>query len=338
MKTALRYLAVLYLIALVVLWGFIHFDTGKLWPVTLFLFSPRWAVGLPLLALIPLTVAFESRLILIYILHGLVIAFPIMDCRVAWDQPVPPKAERSLMVMTYNVGGGEVSAERLVALTQLQAVDLLLLQECPSSLSKPVFQQLGWTHRQHGNLAIGSSFELGELQVLATQPPSRYNAVAAVSCELRFSTEASPKFQVEASKPATVRIVNVHFPTFRPALEKATRLDSSVGVAIVDLGYAYNDLVGNAQKQVRGYQVPTVIGGDFNVPVESAFYRSHWSDYQNALSNLGTGLRHTKHTRFHGIRIDHLLADGNWIFELASVGHPLGGDHSPVLVKLSLPD
>ena len=61
MKRTTFILALLYLIGLLACWGLIRFDAYGWWPVTLFLFSPRWTVALPLLVLIPLTVAFRPR-------------------------------------------------------------------------------------------------------------------------------------------------------------------------------------------------------------------------------------------------------------------------------------
>jgi hypothetical protein len=205
-------------------------------------------------------------------------------------------------------------------------------------MSKSVFEQLGWIYRLESNVAIGSCFELGEMQILARQPPSQYNVIAAVSCELRLPA-GPPTVNndgVHSPESKTVRIVDVHFPTFRPALEKARRFDTDTGAAIDDLGRRYGDLVEQVLRQVQEFDVPTVIAGDFNTPVESASYRNYWGNYQNALSSVGTGLRHTKHTRLHGIRIDHVLADGSWRLDSAIVGPDLGGDHRPVIVELSL--
>ncbi len=336
-QRALRFSAIVYLAVLLVLWGFIYFDTGKLWPVTLFLFSPRWIVAFPLWVLVPLTLAFRTRLTYAYVLHGLIIVFPVMGYRMAWSRPDQLDAGRAMTVMTYNLGEGHIDTDELVGLTIRHGIDVLVLQECPASLSKPVFEKLGWAHRQESNIAIGSPSDLGEMQIL-DRPAGQPWGIAAVCCELRFPAAAPLAYTVNKDPlgPATVRIVAVHFPTFRPALEKARRFETTAGAAIDDLGVQYRAHVASVREQVRSFRVPTVIAGDFNIPVESAYYRDYWSGFQNALSSVGTGLRHTKHTRFHGVRIDHVLADGNWEIGSAVVGPGLGGDHRPVIVNLSL--
>jgi endonuclease/exonuclease/phosphatase (EEP) superfamily protein YafD len=76
--------------------------------------------------------------------------------------------------------------------------------------------------------------------------------------------------------------------------------------------------------------------GDFNLPVESAIYRANWAGFTNAFSQQGLGFGYTKHTRWHGIRIDHVLARSGWDIERAWVGPSAGGDHLPVIVELHL--
>ena len=337
MRRAVRYLAVIYLATLLVLWGLIHFDTGGLWQVTLFLFSPRWAVAVPLVILIPLTLAFDFRLVFAYVLHGLIILIPILGYRVSWTESADTDPASSLRVMTYNLGGGAIDIDKVVDLTVARKIDVLVLQECPNSLSKPIFEKLGWTRRQQFNLAIGSPYELGEMRIVTSQRPEEYNGVAAAFCDLHVVDARLGNASADAPpKSRAVRIVDVHFPTFRPAFEQARQLDLDTATAIAEVGAQYSETVEPVRREVEAFQAPTIIAGDFNVPVESAYYRNYWSDYQNALSRVGHGLRYTKHTRIHGVRIDHVLADGNWSIVSAEVGPGLGGDHRPVIVELAL--
>ena len=57
---------------------------------------------------------------------------------------------------------------------------------------------------------------------------------------------------------------------------------------------------GFESQTIRGWipdsNLPTIVAGDFNMPVESWFYRRDWSHYQNAFSGAGCGLGHTKFT------------------------------------------
>lgn len=336
MKSTVRFCAVAYLIALVALWGCVVLHNGQLWPVTLFLLSPRWVVALPLVALVPLTLLFQPRLAVVYVLHGAIILFCLLGYRVAWPENTNVAHTVDLRILTCNLGGGSVDTRQLVALVKSHNVDVMMLQECPWDVSLPVFQELGWSHRQEDNIAIGSSFELGEIQVLARHSPEHYRAVVAVSCEARLSDsaqsdESGPDHQAQ---PRTARLVSVHFPTFRPALEEGLRFNLEAGQAVRETATLYTQLAEQVRQQVNRPAQPTVIAGDFNVPVESVYYRDYWTDYQNAFSKSGQGFGYTKFTRYHGVRIDHVLADHHWKVESATVGPDFGGDHRPVLVEL----
>ncbi len=341
-------LAIGYLVGLVILSGFMHFDTVTRWPVTLFLFSPRWVVAVPLLILVPITLATRSRLTWLYLIHAIIIIFPILGYRGPWTDAVAPQQRQVLRVMTCNLGAGAIRIDQLMSLAQSHDVHVLMLQECPSTISAPLFRRLGWNHRQESNVAIGSLYELGESRILGRQPASHNNAVAAVSCEVRLPAgnhDATGKEDATSDPGArfmpslrTVHLVSLHLPTFRPALMKAWNLDLHAGTGINDMSQRYRSLTQRILRQVHEIQDPIILAGDLNIPVESAFYRNHLSGYRNAFSSAGRGLGYTKYTRFHGIRIDHVLLDSQWDVHTAIVGPGVGGDHRPVIVELSLND
>lgn len=333
-----RYVALLsagYLLGLLVVWALLGWDGGQLWPVTLFLFAPRWVVALPLLILVPWTLLCRWRWAAAFLLHGAVILFPILGFQVpsppweAADQPV------ELRLMSCNLGGGPVSIRQIVQLVRQQKIEALLLQECSSSTSQALFGQLGWTFRQHGNLAIGTCFGLGAARVIARHSDSNYQAVAAVACEVELSTERSRERGAgDASDNRVAELVSVHLPTFRPALEKARAFDLDAGEAIQARAGAYRHAAEQLLYGVARTDGPVIIAGDFNVPVESAHYRDYWGNWSNALSREGTGFGYTKTTRYHGVRIDHVLVDDSWTIVSAWVGADFGGDHRPVIVEI----
>jgi endonuclease/exonuclease/phosphatase (EEP) superfamily protein YafD len=78
-----------------------------------------------------------------------------------------------------------------------------------------------------------------------------------------------------------------------------------------------------------------VIAGDFNMPTDSDIYQLYWSSYTNAFSAAGLGFGYTKFTRWHGIRIDHILAGPGWRCRRSWVGPDVGSDHRPVLAELT---
>ncbi len=81
-----------------------------------------------------------------------------------------------------------------------------------------------------------------------------------------------------------------------------------------------------------------VVGGDFNMPVESCFFKQHWHSYHDAFSAVGLGFGHTTSVRMEGIhwgaRIDHILTRGRWHPLRCWVGPDTGSDHRPVLADV----
>ncbi|MCM2374828.1 endonuclease/exonuclease/phosphatase family protein [Aporhodopirellula aestuarii] len=333
MKIALRIIVGLYLVVLLVIWGIVLRDTGDSWPVTLFLFSPRWVVALPLLVLWPLTIWKSPKFSLLYFVHGVVIVIPIMGATLGLSTDRREESMPTFRMLTCNLGEGELNRPKLISLVKFHQVDVVLLQECRTVVSDPLFEELGWNHRQAANLAIGSPYELSEIRVLTRQPKSKFSAIAGVACDIHWKPSVGTS---EAGK--WIQIVGVHFPTFRPAFERARKFDGGAEEAFLQLSERYNVIVDQTVQTSERYAeesgMSTLIAGDFNVPVDSDFYRRHWKTHQNALSLAGSGFNYTKYTRFHGIRIDHVLADSHWRVVSAQVGANLGGDHCPVIAEL----
>jgi endonuclease/exonuclease/phosphatase (EEP) superfamily protein YafD len=81
---------------------------------------------------------------------------------------------------------------------------------------------------------------------------------------------------------------------------------------------------------------PLVVMGDFNMPVESAFFRENWADLDDAFSVAGFGLGTTKHNGWIGVRIDHVLTSEEWHVDRATVDGQRLSDHSALIADLTL--
>lgn len=348
-KFVLRSLMWLYLLVLLVLWGCIYFDTGNSWWITLYLFSPRWALGLPWLLLFPLTLLVDYRMARWYVIHLVILVIPLLGfCIPSFNLGVNADESTSrLRVLTCNVGEGPIRVAQLLALLKQERSDVLLLQECTSQLLEELKQKLKWNFRHDDRLVIASSLALSDVTIMERRAIDQYHVVVMIAVDVSLpiglaTAQPSPPFSgsepaAEAmAKPNSVRVACIHFPSFRPAFEKARSFDASADDEYRTLSDEYRELAKGARDALRTSETPILIGGDFNVPSESAFYRDDWSDYQNALSLKGLGLCYTKYTRLHGVRIDHLLADARWIVDSAKVGPDLGGDHRPVSVVFGL--
>ncbi len=323
MKRAVLFLSILYLVSLLAVWAAMNADDSSLWPVTLFLLSPRWVVATPLIVLVPVTFMVRARWMLIHLVSAAVILVPLMGFQFAASADRDSGASDVLRVVTSNMGGAAPHAQQLIDLVVNDQVDVVILQECPPSVSEPLFAKLGWQHRQKYNMAIGSRLPLGQATVLARQSKENYHAIAAMSCDLRWPDNGE------------IKLVSVHLPTFRPALQKALQLDFDEWPnVILEMGKKYRRVAKMVHDAVEKSNAPVVIAGDFNVPTESIYYRELWNDYRDSHSEQGSGFGYTKHTRLHGVRIDHILTDDHWKVLNSSVGNSLGGDHRPVIAEL----
>jgi endonuclease/exonuclease/phosphatase (EEP) superfamily protein YafD len=82
-----------------------------------------------------------------------------------------------------------------------------------------------------------------------------------------------------------------------------------------------------------------ILAGDFNMPTESAIYRTFWAAYANAFSDAGWGFGYTEWPGMRrlpfGIRIDHILAGPGWHPLRCWVGPNIGSDHLPLIAELA---
>ncbi len=310
-----------YAAAALCLWLAVEFLTDRAWPATLVAFGPRWMAALPLVPLLVLVVRKRSPMawgpIVLISLTALVLAFGVMDIRLGLGRVVGTPV---LRIMTHNLGEGEVTAAGLDRLMRAEHIDVAALQECPFYDYEPA--RLGWQFFYGGNLCLVSRYPFVVLD--EPNPQDRWR---------RGGTEPD-RYEVETPL-GRFQLLNVHLSTIRGGLD-ALRVG---GLA------ALPQLAGNREEAVRESRAararigqaeePTVVAGDFNLPVESDVYRVAWGDLRNTFSSCGRGPGHTKFSSLFGIRIDHVLTSEHWRCADARVlASPYGGDHAPLVVDL----
>jgi vancomycin resistance protein VanJ len=135
-----------------------------------------------------------------------------------------------------------------------------------------------------------------------------------------------------------VRIGCVHLPTPREGFDALLNADPR----FVEAMARERDRRDVASKDASRFLIAEcradVIAGDFNLPVESRIFQTHRRESADAFGISGFGAGHTKLTRWHGVRIDHVLIRNNVIKPVRSlVGPNLGSDHCPVFAEVALP-
>ena len=162
-------------------------------------------------------------------------------------------------------------------------------------------------------------------------------------------------------------VVNLHLETARHGLEEMlgqeglvydsnpfnretgaleTRENAESGANSTRERFRKNSIIRDAESQrasrwaVAGIgSTPTLIAGDFNLPVESTIFQRYWAQYTDAFETLGNGLGWTKREgRWLRIRIDHILSlRGGLEPKEVQVLEDYHSDHFPLVADYAWP-
>ena len=89
-----------------------------------------------------------------------------------------------------------------------------------------------------------------------------------------------------------------------------------------------------AEALSRLSEVPTLIGGDLNLPPDSPMREPLRRRYRSAFEEVGRGYGFTYPSRWPWIRIDDVLAGPGWTVTRCRVGPDMGSDHRPVIAEV----
>lgn len=334
----------LYLVCLLIVWTAMHLSGDRWWVGTVLLFGPRWFVAFPLLILIPWAAIINRKWLPFLAIHVAVILFPICGLRIGrFSSPVDVTPTMHLRMITMNVGGGAIDPSKIQELISSERADVIAIQECSNDMAKAYLEAIGWHWHQWKHLAVGSRFPIQHVEPLVENPHD-YGAAVALLIELNLrsptaagsGTGAGQFVSLNANEDSsTVRIVCTHQPTPRPGIESTYRELSLSGAAIDEVNVIRYSMLRQTCEAIARIPKPIVVLGDFNTPADSPLYLDHWRGWNNAFDQVGTGFGWTKWTRFHGIRIDHVVSSPEWRPDVAEVGASLGGDHRPLIVELT---
>ena len=320
---SLRVLSLLTLVAAISQLILIRTTGDWWWFGTVVLFAPRWPLLVPAGALAAASVLLDWRSLGMSLLAAAIVAWPLMG----WQAPKlwgSPPAGAALRVMSINVGGG-ASFELLRDRIDQERPDIVVIQEITADLPPNIFDET-WHVFSDGGLCIASRLPIQRTDAISGQLLDRWSSPAAAA-------------EIETER-GNVWIIAVHLETPRWGFEELELNRSGLhGVSDVNAGIERRRHESEfVQKWIAEHQGPKVVAGDFNTPVESNIYRRYWSGagMTNAFSNAGVGYGYTKQTKWHGVRIDHILCNGDWQVNSVGVGAPVGGDHRPVIADLSL--
>jgi endonuclease/exonuclease/phosphatase (EEP) superfamily protein YafD len=321
-------LAWLSTIAMFLAWGIVSLLGDRVWWALPFLFGPRWVAGVLLLGALPaLVLARRTGLITLLGMCALFF-FGLRDLRLGLGR-FEPASGTELRVMELNAGAGSAGgppAETILAEIERLTPDLVIIAECGAGLGEAIAATGGWTvKRSMTSLCLASRF-----------PVESWEERNPMDIWVEGGAGAIARAHV-ITEGGTLRVGLVQLETPRHALDNYFDLSE-----IPTLGEVTRRNMRQRERESRtarewifaGGNEPTIVVGDFNLPIESAIYKRHWGALRNAFSRSGFGFGETKRTRLWGIRIDHLVTTGDVVTRQAFVGRDVGSDHLPLFARL----
>ena len=295
------------------------------WFSTVLLYAPRWPWVLPPVLLLPFALFKKRRKALIPVgLSFLLIVWPIWGLCVSWRTAISHEVAQQWRIMSLNCGAGACDVRRLMSLIEALQPDVIALQECGVKIDYSVLPGGGWHGHQEQGLLLLSRLPFQHVRTYRSDDSGWLRARAAV---YRFDAAAG-----------SFVFANIHLLTPRDGLEALVhRNQDAIRIIGENTIHRQKDATGLATV-LENQKTHVLLAGDFNMPVESSLYRDTFGGYQNAFSQMGLGWGYTKFTRWHGIRIDHILADAGWEIHRCWVGPDVGSDHRPLIADLSLID
>lgn len=324
-------LAVVAIVTVVRKWG----DLETHWAATALLFAPRWIYAVPAFVLGAFVVWRErrwARWIELLLLAGIVaVVVSFMDVRVSMESftPAIDTPKDRLRVFTYNIGGGTFEPAALVQLVADLAPDVAGFEECGSGVDEEAFRAKGYTYRKDGsNICLLTKLPIVKEDVRDPSDVWKMEGSGGIS-----------RYEL-AWKQHTISIELVHLETVREGLEALFHgfwHSGWEGPEVLRKNVAQRDFESKLAIEwlSRGNGMPSIVMGDFNIPPDSQVFKRHWSGFHNALSEQGGGMLVTKATKWHGIRIDHVLSTEGLHCEKAWVAEDLGMDHRPVVAEFT---
>lgn len=328
-----RWCAWLSAAAMLAAWICIAILGDRVWWTLPLLYGPRWAAGLLFAGLLPALVWARPSAVKAGLLMTPVFVFGLLDIRLPYGR-LEAQEELSLRVMELNAGGGargqrEAKVAAILAEIARSEPQIVVIAECSTGIANAIKAEGDWfVERSNTGLCLASRWRLLEWERRDPKDIWKMNGAGGIA----RATVASPA--------GPIRIGMVHLETPREALEEFMDLSS-----IPTLGdetrknMAQRELESTLAREwiFAGEYLPTIVAGDFNLPVESAIYRKHWADLRNAFSRSGLGTGYSKQTSFWGSRIDHILTTPDIVTRQAWITQSIGADHLPVYADLALP-
>ena len=324
MKKNITLLTFLYVVALALFVLSPFWPERSWWVANLFQIVPLWLFFVPLLLLfISALISRLWKVIILQVLSAILILVGIMGYRFSFKSfaPLSRSASLTVRILTMNLGNIH-DVQEFVNLIKSADPDILLFQETGAfqfSILKQIFPSEKWYFANEGGLAVVS-----RMKIFYADTKSRKFLNGLGNIVGKFKLDDGQR---------TITVFNVHLETPREGVEAIMHRESGAidrMIKVTDIQKKESELA----SEWVGSQDSVIVAGDFNMTTSNPIFNKYWSRYKDAFSSVGSGFGYTKHTRWHAVRIDHVLYGPDWKAVKAYIGLDIGGDHHPMVVDL----
>ncbi len=304
----------------------IRFLGDRWWPGTLLLFSPRVLLALPILAGLVVWPWLAKPVKVAVLAASIAVCWGVLGFCLPLGHLLASPA-KTYRVLTCNVANWAGGAERLERLVAESGADFVMLQEYDDRTRFTLPD--AWSVHHEGELLVASRYPLKNFSIVPRELPGRWPRAVGL-----FAEAVTPE--------RTIRLYTLHLLSPRYGLDRM--IDSRTGLAPSRCDLLVEETAKRESESERVARAidekdgSFLVGGDFNMPVESYFFRQHWHSFYDAFSTVGFGIGYTCFVEKRGIRfgsrVDHVLTRGTWHALRCWVGPDVGSDHRPLLADV----
>ena len=321
----LTWISLAYLAMTLLVWLGMRAASESVLPFSAYLYGPRWILLVP--AVVLAVFAFLKRRVLLVpiSLGALVVLMPLMGLRLGLGgAPATPRDAMRLRAVTINAGASGRATFGLAVLIREENPDVVAVQECSEVVAEYLRELTDWHRHETPGMCLISRYPIERAEVMDRRAFERVQETG------RGGSSQAVRYQL-AGPRGIIHVANIHLETARKGLEGLLSFDTRAVQENRMLRELESEQIFN---WLRPFAERLVVLGDFNMPVESAFYRASWAAYRNAFDEVGRGYGMTRNTRWIRARIDHVLSGDEWTPVRARVGDDVGSDHLPVIADL----
>lgn len=290
------------------------------WPATLLMFSPRWIFALPLIPLLPITWLVRSRLMVVVLAAGLIVAWPVMGFNVPWPLLTSSTpSDATIRVMTLNMHYSKTDPKALEDLIAKSSTDIIAVQEWGGYEETALRSDPAWHIHATPRLFLASRYPIKNTVELGKNSMSEHASLA----------------HYELNTPiGTVHVFSIHTATTREGIHDIIHENRSGPAELRENSSLRREQSAFAASKAAECHGPVLIMGDFNTTSASVIFSEVWGGYTDAFTAAGWGCGYTFIGSKTAVRIDHILIGEGWTCTSCRAGPYVGSPHRPVIAEL----